>query len=182
MAQGFINSQNIALPLAVNQGGTGSATGEAILTSVGFTDYSTGGLIGTATNDSAAAGYVGEITKSTILFASSIAFTSGVAKNLTSISLTAGDWQVFGNINAESTGLITYFYVWSSASSATLPDAAQFTLHPSAGTTNGATMAFTIPTRSYSLAATTTVYLSAQIGMSSGTGTFCGEISARRIR
>lgn len=192
MAQGFINAQNIALPLAVAQGGTGvttsTGTNKVVLstaptfdTSIAFAD-NTKGILGTATNDSAGTGYVGEITQSTVLFASSIAFTSGVAKNLTSIDLTAGDWQVFGNISAASTGLITYFYVWSSATSATLPDAAQYTLHPATGTTNASTMAFNIPTRRYSVASTTTIYISAQIGMASGTGTFCGEISARRVR
>lgn len=53
---------------------------------------------GTNTNDSAAAGYVGETIESEILQGSATALTSGTPKSVTSINLTAGHWLVWGNV------------------------------------------------------------------------------------
>jgi hypothetical protein len=50
---------------------------------------------GTNTNDNASAGNVGEIISSSIASGSAVALTSNVAVNVTSITLTPGDWQTF---------------------------------------------------------------------------------------
>ena len=55
-------------------------------------------LVGTTTNDNAAAGSVGQLIESTISVGSAVSITSTVGKTITSISLTAGDWDVWGNI------------------------------------------------------------------------------------
>ena len=54
----------------------------------------TGQLIGkgTATNDSAAAGYIGEYVSSAVT-STTAASSTGTTSDLTSISLTAGDWD-----------------------------------------------------------------------------------------
>jgi hypothetical protein len=52
-----------------------------------------GQIVGTPTNDTAAAGNVGEYISSTVNNPG-VALTTGVAVNVTSISLTAGDWDV----------------------------------------------------------------------------------------
>lgn len=55
-----------------------------------------GQIPGTGTNDSAAAGNVGEYAESIIPIGSQVALTSTTAKTVTSIALTAGDWDVTG--------------------------------------------------------------------------------------
>ena len=71
--------------------------GAASATSLAFS--STSGIIGTTTNDNAAAGSVGEIISSTVASGSAVSLSDGVGAALTSISLTAGDWLVFANFN-----------------------------------------------------------------------------------
>jgi hypothetical protein len=51
---------------------------------------------GTATNDDAAAGYIGEVLTALLSYASRVTVTSAAAKTVTSLSLTAGDWEVDG--------------------------------------------------------------------------------------
>ncbi|HEY6019562.1 MAG TPA: hypothetical protein VIY48_06565, partial [Candidatus Paceibacterota bacterium] len=54
---------------------------------------------GTSTNDNAIAGDVGELITSTVASASGVSLTSTTAANVTSISLTAGDWDVDGTVD-----------------------------------------------------------------------------------
>ena len=98
----------------------GVATG----TSIAFSP-DTNGIIGTTAGDTSTAGYVGETISSVILYASRITFTtSSTTQNLTSISLTAGDWDVWGNIYfVPSAGMQPYTaYSAITTTSATLPD------------------------------------------------------------
>jgi hypothetical protein len=60
-----------------------------------ITPTSTIGIKGTATNDSAQAGSVGEFINNT---ATGVSMTSTIVANVTSISLTAGDWDVWGSL------------------------------------------------------------------------------------
>ena len=55
-------------------------------------------IIGTTTNDDAAAGKIGEYQSAGIGFGSAISLTTATPANVTSISLTAGDWDVSGVI------------------------------------------------------------------------------------
>src|SRR3989304_2866533 len=64
----------------------------------GFTPGQTTGIVGTTTNNNVQAGSVGEYVESIVLFASATALTTNTAKTVTSISLTAGDWDVIGNV------------------------------------------------------------------------------------
>lgn len=152
--------------------------GAASATSLTFT--STTGLVGTTTNDSAASGSVGQITSSVIAIASAISISTDTSTDLTSISLTAGDWDVWGNICFTPTGAFTFFQGWSSSTSATLPDASLRLLLPVTGT--NATIGSNIPMRRYSLSVTTTVYLSGRCTFTTGSTTFFGGIYARRRR
>ncbi len=60
----------------------------------------TGGVAvgGTSTNDSASAGYVGEIISSEVLIGAPVSISSNVAKDITTLSLTAGQWNIYANI------------------------------------------------------------------------------------
>lgn len=151
--------------------------GAATATSITFSP-TTGGIVGTTTNDNAGAGKVGELISSVIASGSPVSFTSTVTKDLTSISLTAGDWDVSGNIYFSATTVLAA-NVWISATSATLPDTS---LRALVATTAGASaLSVCAPYFRASLSGTTTIYISGD-ATSTGTLTGVGGIYARRVR
>ena len=83
-------------------------------------------LVGTTTNDSAAAGHVGEYIQSVIVSGSAVALTSTTPANLTSISLTAGDWVVDAvfQFTGNAATTVTYLIGSISTTSATLDNTA----------------------------------------------------------
>ena len=50
--------------------------------------------VGTTTNNNAAAGDVGQMITATVAAGAAVSISTGAAANVTSISLTAGDWDV----------------------------------------------------------------------------------------
>jgi len=149
--------------------------GAATATNITFSNYATGGIIGTSTNDSAASTYVGEVITATN--SGGTAVSAGAATNVTSISLTAGDWDVFGNVVGTGSVNVTSTYSWISTTSTTLPAIPSYNVVSAAGAGYGVQA----PTSRLSLSGTTTVYLGGQIG-GSGTLTLYGKIYARRAR
>lgn len=140
-------------------------------------------VAGTATNNDASSGNIGEIISSVIAFASATSLTTATAKDVTSISLTAGDWDVWANVFFNNTGTFTQASGWTSTTSATLPDLSLLNTIGAAGVGVGLSQTgFSVPTLRYSLASTTTIYLSAQASFASGAVTACGGIYARRRR
>lgn len=140
---------------------------------------------GTNTNNNAAAGDVGEYTNATLGYASRITLVSATGANVTSISLTAGDWDVTCTGYIEATGSPTsniYNQVSISTTSNTLSgtDGEYIYMAPGLSVANQ-TVAATTTVRK-SLSATTTIYLVAQSSFSAGTFKAWGTISARRVR
>lgn len=145
-------------------------------------------IAGTTTNDNAAAGYVGQYVESSVASGSAVSMTTDTPANITSISLTAGDWDVRGTVGfvAGASTSISNILVGASSTSATLPTP------PASGTYTGYHVSFlgTFTDASYpfgpgrlSLAATTTIYLVCQTTFSGGTGNAAyGFIGARRVR
>jgi hypothetical protein len=148
-------------------------------------DLKPGAHRATATNDSAPAGRVGEYIESEVLVGSAVALTSTVAANITSISLTAGDWDVWGTVAFSLTGATQTAAPggWISTTSATAPAIpnkgaiAQFFPQQINGQAT-----WPVGMRRLSLASTTTVYLSASDGFSAGSVSAYGFIGARRAR
>lgn len=136
---------------------------------------------GTTTNDNAATGIIGEYVESEIAFGSAISLTTTTAANVTSISLTAGDWNVWGHIDINASVSMSAGFGWISTTSATLPNAPN---NGAYAATETATAVFTKPTgmRRLSISGTTTVYLSAEAIFASGTCVAWGGIYARRVR
>lgn len=167
-------------PLVTNGSGVMSfSSTTAALTMPSITFSSTSGVIGTTTNNNAAAGSVGELISSTILNSSAVSFSTTVAKDLTSISLTAGDWDIMGNIFFHSTSTLTSIQGWLSSTSATPPDvSSQLLVAPIATSVNGGAP---VPFLRASISSTTTYYIS---GIAGGAGTLTGSggIYARRRR
>jgi|LakMenEpi03Aug12_release.lakeMendotaPanAssembly.Ray.scaffolds.fasta_scaffold204092_4 hypothetical protein len=127
-----------------------------------ITPNSVAGIKGTSTNDSAQAGSIGEFVSSAV--GSLVAFTSGSAKDITSISLTAGDWDITANIGflPASTTSITALAGSINTTSATYNDNAQYSFsdYYSAVVPGSSTTFYKpLPTLRLSLASTTTVYL-----------------------
>jgi hypothetical protein len=71
-----------------------------------------GQLLGTATNDNASAGNVGEIITASLSSAAAIALTSGTITNVTSITLSAGDWDITGGGYFVPAGAATSITRW----------------------------------------------------------------------
>ena len=144
-----------------------------------------GGINGTTTNDSAAAGCVGEYVSSIIASGSAISLTNNTVTNITSISLTAGDWDVDGVVvfTPDTTTVRTRSIGAFNTTSASLP-ATYYRSTLTLGTADaaGETYGGPVPIQRISLSATTTVYLMAYAQFSAGNQTAHGYISARRVR
>jgi hypothetical protein len=106
--------------------GTPSAGNGSNLTALNATQLTSGTIPaartnghqnGTATNDNAAAGEIGEYNEASVASGSAVALTSGVAKTITSISLpSAGDWEVSGQVAFTSTATTSFTIVAGSLS------------------------------------------------------------------
>lgn len=144
------------------------------------------GIKGTGTNNSAQAGSIGEFISSYVN--SLVAMASGTAKDVTSISLTAGDWDITGNIGflPGATTSITALAGSINTVSATYSDNAQYSFqdyYPSIVPGSSTTFYKPLPTLRLSLAATTTVYLVARASFAVGAFYHGGAfIRARRVR
>lgn len=147
----------------------------------------TGGtaITGTNTNDNAAAGVVGEYIESVVSVGSPVALTTNVQANITSISLTAGDWDVSGQVGFVTAGTtsVTRFDASVSTTSATI-DATSYAKITTDARVPGAVTAYILTpnTRRVSLASTTTVYLVANSTFTVAANSGYGVISARRVR
>jgi hypothetical protein len=175
-----------AAPPAIG-GTTPAAAAFTTLSASGLlTVSSTAGIKGTTLADSANAGSVGEYVTSTVLLGSAVALTTGVAINVTSISLTAGDWNVWGTVAFAPAGTTTVSAISGSISTttgtmATVPGGgSSFALATTL--TTGAAQSHPVGMTRISVAATTTVFLVAQSTFAVSTNAAYGIINARRIR
>jgi hypothetical protein len=159
--------------------GTGSDTN--VLLSLQNKGNSGVEIQGTTAAGNATAGFVGEMISSTIAVASAVSLSNGTNKDVTSISLTAGDWDIWGNVFITLSVGCGSMSSWSSTTSATKPDVSLITQVVFATGTCGST-GMVIPFARYNISSTTTVYLSCVCSFASGTGTACGGIFARRVR
>lgn len=174
---------DVANTLALDQNGADILNKAAFLANLGVTP---GHLLGEPSNGNSAAGEVGEYVSSTVLVGSSIALTTNTQTNVTSITLTPGDWDVSGvvYINPAATTNVTRWTASISTTSATLdgtPGRFSNTI-VTGGTTPGNVLTESIiPTR-MSLSANTTVYLIAYSTFTVSTNSAFGIIRARRVR
>jgi hypothetical protein len=181
-----INGGTAGVSTVISQGGSGYIFTDTngnfylLFNQVSYASY----VVGTTTNDNAPAGVVGEYISSSVPSSAPMGIANGTPTNLTSISLTAGDWNVWGNvIYGVITAGATTVQAWTSTTSATVPTSAigysQLTLNSTAFA-SGTTVV--IPMQRISLAVTTTVFLSTFIGFTSGGANCFGAVQARRVR
>lgn len=142
-------------------------------------DALAGAHTGTTTNDNAMAGQIGEYISGT---AAGVTLSNGTPANITSIALSAGDWDVSGNVAftpAPTTHPVTLGASCSSTSGAfgslvTLIETAFTVGQPASFDAGGVTR--------FSLAAPATVYLVALAFFSTAGMTAGGFLAGRRMR
>lgn len=142
--------------------------------------------VGTIKADNAPAGYIGEFQSATVASGSAVSMTSGGTINITSLSLTAGDWDVSGvvAILAASTTQFRAIEGGIGTTSAAIPDLATgaSAIIAYSSQTPGINFGFPVGPTRISLAATTTVYLCASAVFSAPGCLGYGFLRARRMR
>lgn len=136
-------------------------------------------ISGVASSAASAAGMAGEVISSSVLVASAITLTSNIVANITSISLTAGDWDFWGHVHLSNSAgnVIVSGQGWISTVSASIPDASVISQVNAGGTQ---ILGFNVSGPPLRLNSTTIVYLSTVAAFTSGTTTASGYIYARR--
>lgn len=175
---------------------TGTASGASIATTAAATQAnivtlskSTGVAVhGSNTNDAASAGYVGELINANVARSSFISLSANTAANITSISLTAGDWDIRGAGGVRTQNTMTQINVALNTTSASLGTGDSYANFGSGLgvmvntgiailAANDYTLA--LPTSRVSLSSTTTIYLVMQTDTAQHA---YGYVEARRVR
>lgn len=129
----------------------------------------------------AAPGDVGEVISITVPFASAVSIFNNSPTDLTSITLTAGDWDVYANLAYNASIGIPTAFAWLNTASATPVDSSMRSGLEMV-TDKFTFFEFTIPMMVLNVNTSTNVYLTGLISIASGTCTMCGGIIARRRR
>lgn len=148
---------------------------------------------GTSTNDNAPAGFIGEYITSTVAVGSAVGLTTNTPANVTSISLTAGDWDVDSTVDfvVAATTSITQLQAGISLTSATFASQAggsglgtdpNTSFAQPAEVPTALPLNMSTPTVRVSVAATTTVFLVTQGNFTVAALSAYGTIRARRVR
>lgn len=160
-----------------------AASSGAIL--IGNTNATKVVIRGTATNDSAAAGMVGEFITATAAPAA-VSLSTGTSVNVTSVSLTAGDWDCSGTINYTygATTSITNLSGGPSQTTGTLPTQDNMFDFESAAQVPTNTKVGSIPTpvTRQLLSGSASVFLVTQATFSASTLSAGGTLRCRRVR
>ncbi|MFM0566979.1 hypothetical protein PQQ88_01350 [Paraburkholderia caledonica] len=163
--------------------GYGSATPQPVAATTitatsTITPSQTAGIVGTTTNNNANAGSVGEFMSAT---ASSVNIPNNSATNITSVTITPGDWDCNGTVSINgSIANLSNMAGGVSSNSAALGSLGTYFQETPGASANGITS--TTPTVRYSLSGSTTIYLIGYAGFGSGTVSANGLIRCRRLR
>lgn len=147
------------------------------------------GIVGVTTNSNAATGTIGEYVESVISTYTNLPGATTVWGDMTSISLTAGDWDVSGVMN----------WIANGATITAAIDALEFAISVNSGITttdqvqgsnqialvspiSGADRGAAIPAYRISISGTTTVYLKIKSPYITATPQYKCRLSARRMR
>lgn len=168
----------------------GTTAANTSLAGVGYGPAATaaaGQIPGTATNDNASAGNIGEYIELDTVSGSAVSLSNGITANVgAGISLTAGDWDVtVDTVFLPAAGTtMSNLVCASNTTSATLPTS------PNKGGTFNGSWTFTTSQvqvmpcgmRRYSLASTTTIFMVVQASFGVSTMQAYGTIWGRRAR
>jgi len=191
---GVVTTADTSGVLALQTAGTTAISidaSQAVTLTGAITPSQTAGIVGTTTNNNANAGSVGEVVSSSVAVGSAVSLTTAATatsgKTITSISLTAGDWDVFGivginmaattNFTASAGGINTVADTLNSL----YEEETRFS-YGAGGFVPNNVFSFAFPTTRVSIASTTTYYLIGYASFTISTATAFGRITARRIR
>lgn len=141
---------------------------------------------GTVAADNAAAGIVGEYVEGILLQGAAVPVVTGTGKTIISIVLTAGDWDIDGEIiffPAATTSITEFGACIHTIDNTFTLVVGNFTDYSQAAAVQGNSFrSVSTPTRRVSINAPTTYYLVAFSVFSISTMTAFGIIRARRVR
>lgn len=172
-AVNYVSISNSATGSALSIGAVGTDTNITMSTSGkgnGGTQRQglmTGGVYST--------GFSGSMFTSNIPTSSAISLTNNTAKDITSVTVGPGVWDIYGNVFFTASVGFSAIQVWTSLTSATNPDSSKITAINGLAATYGGLAA---PYLSISVSANTTVYLSCLASFSAGTVSGCGTLTA----
>jgi hypothetical protein len=150
-------------------------------------DITRGQILGEATTGAASAGNIGEYIEAVVAVGAATALTTNVGKTVTSIGLTAGDWDVAGNISYVQAATTSVTFIQSCIS------LVNNTIDNTVGRSAAEAMNATVPTAGtgfamplqpvrMSVSGATTVFLVAFSTFTVAAHTAYGIIRARRVR
>ena len=147
----------------------------------------TASLVASATNDAATAGDLGELLSSDIVLGSPVALTNATAANITSITLTPGDWDVWASVGLTGGGTTTISYWLASISETSATSNANnnrsMRISPrSDSLAQISSMLLAIAGGRISVASNTPIYLVFDVGFATSTCSGFGILQARRRR
>lgn len=140
------------------------------------------GLVGTITNDNAAAGVIGEYIESSVSSGSPVSLVTSTAKTVTSIALTAGDWDVSGWVGFSPAGTTTATAYAGEITTTNNTLDSEYGLLLVSTTAGNAAQKMAVASKRISLAGSATIYLIASATFAVSTMGAYGRISARRAR
>ena len=151
---------------------------------VHLTNIPSSAINGIQNGSNASSFVLGEFASTTLAVGSAVSLTSGTAKTVTSISLSAGDWDVTGVVDFHpgSTTTTTYFQGGISTNNNGLGSQDSYFSDPYAIATTSVDISEAVPVVRISITAVTTVYLVAKAGFGTSTLSAYGTIRARRVR
>jgi hypothetical protein len=143
---------------------------------VGGTINATGGIRGVATNALAAAGLIGEIIQTN----ASYGVNSNLWSTICAMSLTAGDWDIYGVANFSPSTATVAQILCGVSTTINAPGGWNAQVSTPNAILGGCNL--TAPPVSIQLASTTTVYLTIYANWTTGSMTVAGFLWARRAR
>lgn len=163
------------------QNAVGAASGLVGLNASGYTPANP--QVGITSGAASAAGNVGEIIASDIPLAGAVPATSATPLNITSIALTAGDWDCWGMVATDPAGSTMTVAIAGglSTASATLPNPPG-TASLTWGTTTASGEVLPAFRVHENISSGITLFLVGQTGFSVSTSAMYGHIECRRMR
>ena len=108
--------------------------------------------------------------------------TTSTETSVGALSLTAGDWDVWGMVQYVPTGLATTYFTGLSSAVNTLGNGTEYALLNGVTFASGAPQVQLAPPLRFSLSATTTIYMTSNALFSTGAMIATGSLYARRVR
>ena len=158
--------------------------GSIIVSSISFSP-TVSGIVGTTAGDNANPGVVGEYISQAVLQASSLTLSSGLPKSISSITLTAGDWDIEGHcdFNLPSGSATVLICSISSLLNALAiaPNNGGYAQIQGVTITGSANEGISTGRQRLNLTSASTIYFTAEM-VSTASPTAWGFIGARRMR